>query len=135
MEAVNDMKRELLELGSIGGQRSSWGHNEGKDFQIFMIFKFLWISNKWQFGQKSKFIIRIWLLSLNRKIFSLTNKIVSKVQILKRNQQSEQFNSKTGFFAKRKTDSYQRKQHKTHSKQKVDKIWNSKTKDCANSTS
>lgn len=28
------MKRELLELGSIGGQRSSWGHNEGKDFQI-----------------------------------------------------------------------------------------------------
>jgi len=23
------MKRELLELGSIGGQRSSWGHNEG----------------------------------------------------------------------------------------------------------
>lgn len=28
------MKRELLELGSIGGQRSSWGHNEGKDFQF-----------------------------------------------------------------------------------------------------
>ena len=48
--------------------------------------------------------------------------IISKVQILKRNQQSEEFNSKTGFFAKRKTYSYQRKQHKTHSKQKVGKI-------------